>query len=380
MKVVETKIYLKFISWFILVSLLPLAILFILIRIFTPHVNLLENQEVFSAILIGVFVSIAFIFILSLIATRRLSKLITDPIQESAFDLSQVVEDLSNSVDNLSDISANNSEISEFLISSSKQQQAGLKSGNQAVASMARSLNNIVTKTKVSATQASDINKLASQSEDKSKIALDSLVSVKNLVTENQKLSHALEAYTKKVKNIAERVEVLADTAKFLSLNASIRANRASSGDNFSGLVSQIRELNTTSEQAANSIQSLVVEMQRQIEQARESSQSEWEETNKSIKVVGQTIMFLSKIAGNVKGLFDSIQDINKGVEKTHNEADNIKLMIGKLNKESKSLVKQTDDIAHIIFKQLVITKSLNKSSASLNKATKVLKNLVGKQ
>ena len=202
MKVVETKIYLKFISWFILVSLLPLAILFILIYIFSPQVNLLEDQEVVRAVLIAVFASLAFVFILSLIATRRLSRLITEPIQEAVLDLSKVVENLSKSIENLSDISENNSEISEFLISSSKQQQLGLKSGSVAVAGMVKSLNQIVGKTQSSAKHASDIDKLASQSESKSKLALDSLVSVKNLVTENQKLSQALDAYTKKVKNI----------------------------------------------------------------------------------------------------------------------------------------------------------------------------------
>ncbi|MBT4850322.1 methyl-accepting chemotaxis protein [Candidatus Parcubacteria bacterium] len=380
MKVVETKIYLKFISWFILVSLLPLAILFILIYIFSPQVNLLEDQEVVRAVLIAVFASLAFVFILSLIATRRLSRLITEPIQEAVLDLSKVVENLSKSIENLSDISENNSEISEFLISSSKQQQLGLKSGSVAVAGMVKSLNQIVGKTQSSAKHASDIDKLASQSESKSKLALDSLVSVKNLVTENQKLSQALDAYTKKVKNIAERVAVLADTAKFLSLNASIRANQSSSGDSFAGIVSQIRELNATSEQAAASIQSLVGDMQRQIEQVKESSQSEWEETNKSIKVVSQTIKFLSKIAGGIGIISQSINDINKSTEKTHQESDNIKTMIGNLNKESKSLVKQTDDIAQIIFKQLVVNKSLNKSSTSLNRATSTLNNLVGKQ
>ncbi len=378
-KITETKIYLKFIFWFLAVSLLPIVVLFALIYLFVPDTAILKEPELYKPILIGIFVSIAFVFLLSLLATRRLSKLITKPIQVSVEELSKVVEALLKSVQDLSEIGQNNSEISQFLLTSSQEQQKGLKTGTKAVAEMVQSLNKITRKTKASAKDATKIDELAGQSTKKSELALDSLVAVKQLATENQKLSQALDTYANHVKDIARRVEILADTAKFLSLNVSIEAGKTSFSEDFSSLVSQIRELNITSEQAANSIQSLAGNMQRQIKQAKESSVFEWEETNKSINIIAQTVKFLNKIIGNVSNISKSVQIINKETEETSSEADNINIMINDLNKESKSLVKRTDNIANIINKQLVVTRALNRSSEALNNVTDTLNNLVGK-
>lgn len=379
MKIVETKIYLKFISWFVLVSLLPLVILFVVIYFTDKNSSqLLGNPEILRSILLGIFISLAFVFFLSLLATRYLSKIVSHPIQASLKELMQVVDELSKSVQNLSDISQNDSDISQDLLASSQEQEAGLKSGQKAVSQIVKSLDEIATKAKDSAKSTASIDKLASDSGSKSQAALDSLVAVKNLVTENQKLSQALDNYAHKVTDIAKRVEVLAETAKFLGLNVSIEANKTAFGEQFSNLVSQIRELNITSQQAANSIQSLVSDMSRQIEQAKQSSVYEWQETNKSIQIVGQTIKFLNRIVGNVGSIAQSTDVISKQTDKTYQDADNINTMISALNKSVKSLVNNADDITKIIHKQLVVTRSLNKSSAALNKVTDNLNNLVG--
>ena len=380
MKVAETKIYLKFIFWFVAVSLLPIALLFLIIYGFSPDNSVLLDPGLQKTVLISVFISIALIFILSLIATRRLSNLITKPIQISVGELSKVVDDLFKSIQNLSDISQNNSELSQFLIDSSQTQQSGLKTGAKAVSEMVQSLDQIARKTKVSAQNTQKIDVLAAEGSAKSNVALDSLVVVKQLVTENQKLSQALDAYAFKVKDIAKHVEILADTAKFISLNVSIEANKTAFSENFSSLIAQIRELNITSEQAATSIQSLAGDMQRQIEQAKQSSVHEWQQTDKTIKVIGQTIKFLNGIVGNVGSVSKNIKVINQQADETHRDADSISFMIGDLNKEAKSLVKYIDDITKTIYKQLSVTKALNHSSAALNKVTDTLNDLVGKR
>lgn len=379
MKIVETKIYLRFISWFIVVSLLPIAALFVVTYIYNPKLINTILPFLTQTILIGLLVSLALVLLLSWLATRYLSGVITGPIQLVLQDLSKVVEALFKSVQDISQISQNNSELAEFLLTSSRGQQKGLNSGTKAVSEMLKSLNAIMRKTKTAAKNSQDIDDLAAESGGKTNKALDSLVAVKHLLTENQKLSQALDQYANQVKAVASRVEILADTAKFLSLNVSIRASKESFGEEFSGLVAQIRELNTTSKQAADSIQTLASDMQRQIKTAKESSIYEWEETGKTINIIGQTIKFLNKIVGKVANISQGIRVINQETEDTHQEADSINSMIVELSKDGKKLVKHTDDITGIINQELVIIRALNRSSESLHKVTDTLNNLVGK-
>lgn len=377
MKIAETKIYLKFLAWFLIVSLLPSFTLLFVIYTYYPDKSIWESSIVQRSTLLGVLISVAFVFLLSLVATRRLSKYITKPIQLSVAELSKVTESLLKSVSSLSNISEKNSEISKFLLDSSKEQKEGLDLGNSAVVGMVESLDKIVIKTKTSAADAKKIDSLAEDGKDKSELALESLSTIKHLVTENQKLSHALDIYTNRVQEVSKRMQVLAETAKFLSLNVSIEASKESFADEFSELVSQIRELNISTEQAAIGVNDLAIEMHDQIKQSRESSVYEAKEADKSIDIIGQTVKFLGSIANKVSNISGSVQVISKETKANYSEADNILNMIKDLNKKSKSLFDQTDEIAQIINQQSVVTKSLNSSSESLDKVTKNLNKLV---
>lgn len=378
MKLVETKIYLKFIVWFIGVALLPLVLLLISFYLAGQDKDILALSNLPTIVWIGVFCSLALVLLLSLLATRHLSKSITAPIQHSITELSQVVDLLLKSIQNLSTISQTNNQISQVLTITSQYQQVGLKNGGKALASMVLALNKISQKTELVTSDAVKTDKLAKEGATKSNKALASLAAVRNLLSEHQKLSQALQAYTNKVVDIAKRVGVVADTARFFSLNMSIEANKTALSEDFVDLVAQLRDLNMTSETAATSIQGLSEEMRRHIEQSKQSTVYEWQETNKSIETVVQTLNFFDKIIKNVASITENIQVINQESLGTYQKAGDISAMIKDLTKQSQLLVKQTDDIAKVIQNQLVITRSLNKSSLALNEVTDSLDNLVG--
>jgi len=380
-KVFETKIYLRFIAWFVIVALLPLASLFIVVYFFNNELFysiFSQTSETRVAILFATFISLALVLLVSLIATKLLAISITKPIKVSVLELSKVVGDLFKIIQNLSAISQNNSELSKSLLDSSQTQQQGLKTGSRAVLDMAKSLNQVAQKTQLAATKTHKIDELASDSDHKSKEALNSLVVVKQLLTENQKLSQALDQYAGDVKNVASRVVVLSETAKFLSLNVSIEASKSSFNEDFSDLVAQIRELNIISKQAAEAINTLASNMQRQIEQVSDSSDYQWQETNKTIRVVSATINFLGKIASNIVQISQNVQSIDQETQVTRQDSADISQMIKKLNTEAKFLVNHVDTVTQTINHQVVIIKSLNRSSAALNSVTTTLNDLVG--
>lgn len=378
MKLVETKIYLKFIVWFIGVALLPLVLLLLTFYLASNDRGVWILSNLPTIAWIGVLCSLALVLLLSLLATRYLSKVITAPVQHSVRELSSVVDLLLKSIQNLSIISQHNNQISQVLNITSQQQQLGVKNGSKALAGMVTALNKISQKTELITNDIIKTDKLAKEGADKSNKALASLAAVKNLLTENQKLSEALGDYTQKVVSIADRVAVVAETARFFSLNMSIEANKTALSEDFGDLVAQLRDLNNISEQAAQSIQSLSSDMRRHIDQSKQSAVFEWQETNKSINTVVQTLNFFDKIIKSVAQITDNIQVINKESSNTYKQSGDINNMIKDLGKQSQLLVKQTEDIAKVIQNQLVVTRSLNTSSLALNKVTDALDNLVG--
>ena len=97
MKIVETKIYLRFISWFIIVALFPLLSLFLAVYLYNPDLLLSAFAIVRDTILFAIFISLSLVLLLSLLATKILSQSITKPIQSSVLELSKVVDDSNHS-------------------------------------------------------------------------------------------------------------------------------------------------------------------------------------------------------------------------------------------------------------------------------------------
>lgn len=370
MKLAETKIYIKFISWFLANSFLPLIIFFSVIYFFP------NNQK---ALLISIFGILALVLILALVATRHLSGLVTTPIQSTVQELSKVVDQLSHSVQNLSDISQNNENIAAALLLNNREQQSGLSAGSRSVVSMVTSLNQISQKTKTASQDTAKIDNLASMGKVRAKEAVDSLAAIRHLVTEHQKLSTALDSYALKVQNISERLEALSANANFISLNAALEANKSKVSEDFISLVVQTRELNAFSQRLAGSIRDLAQDMQSQIKMSKQSSLYEIQETAKSAKVVDQTIQFLSKILGGIGSIAKNIKIIHQEAAGIHQRSDKINTMIKGLNKEAKSLVASSDNINQSIIQQTVVVRALQKSSMSLARATALLNDLVGR-
>ena len=378
MRIAETKIYIKFIAWFLFVAILPIIVLLVAILKSDPN-NSIFQQAVGNNLLASIFFTLALVFVLALIVARHFSKLITRPVQVSVTDLLKVVNTLTKSMDNLVAANKDNKEIAKFLVARAKQQQQGLKSGNKAVAEIVQSLDQISSKTDKTTQNAFGIDKLVDDSEQKAQSALSGLVVVKQLSTENQKLNAALDDYANKVQVVAQRVESMADVAKYLSLNATIEANKTVISDEFSGLVNQIRQLNIISQQAAVSIKDLMTDMQRQLKQNKEASAYELQETDKNIGIIGQTIQFLTKITNKTKKISQDIKIINNETKDTQKAADQVIKIITDLNIDSQSLVKEINQVNQVIDKQLWISRSLNRSFNTLHKAVDNLDKLVGK-
>ena len=380
MKLAETKIYIKFILWFISVAFLSILSFFAVIYLFTPNLIDLLSAGLWRGVIIGIFAALAIALLLSLLSTKYLANIVSDPVQRAIGKLFKVVDNLAKSVQNLSDISQNNSEVSQFLVVSSQEQRKGLTKGKRAVSGIVNSLQAISQKTQAVAKSISSLDDMASGSgQQKVSSALDNLKAVNNLVSEHQKLSHALGQYSQQVKDIDEQVNNISEVTELLSANLIIELHGKKSSKKLTGLISQIRELSDSSSKISTSVSQVSSDMQRQLKQSKDEAIFGQEDTKKSINTITQAVNFLTKIIGSVSNITQSVNVINQETTETQEEADNILLMINDLGKEAQSLVKHTDDIAIIINKQLVVNRALNRSSRELGDVTRSLNNLVGR-
>lgn len=378
MKLAETKIYIRFILWFIGVAFLSILSLFAVIYLFTPNFFDLLAAGLWRGVMIGALVALAMALLLSLLATKYLANIVSDPVKRAIGKLFKVSETLAKSVQNLSDISQNNSEVSQFLMVSSQEQRKGLTKGKRAVSGMVNSMQAISQKTKAIVKDISTLDDLATGSgKQKVASALDNLKAVKSLVSEHQKLSNALDDYTYQVKDIVVQIKNIAESTELISANLTIESHANKSSKKLTNLISQMRDVSDNSSKTADLVFKIANDMQRQLKQSKDEKIFGQEDTKKSINVITQAVNFLTKIIGSVSNITQSIQVVDQETAETQEDADNILSMIKDLGKEAQNLVKHTDDIAVIINKQLVVNRALNRSSGELGDVTRSLNNLI---
>ena len=274
----KNKNYFRFIIWFLTVALVTFGFgLSILWQAIQPHANLLSlasDQIILSFILI-----VCLVIILAIIAARYFRLSDNDLFAEQTSEIFKIINIFEKSLDTLSEINKDNADKISLLVTKVKQYQSTIKVNHRADVDIKNSIKRIGDKIDKTAQNTSIIDNLVKDSEQKSKSALDGLMSVKQLSTANQKLYFALDEYTEKVQIIAQRVESMADLARYLSLNATIEASKTTNSEEFSSLVNQIRQLNSVSQQAAISITGLTGDMQRQLKQTQQTSNNKLNET-----------------------------------------------------------------------------------------------------
>lgn len=103
------------------------------------------------------------------------------------------------------------------------------------------------------------------------------------------------------------------------------------------------------------------------------------QETEKSISVIGQSIKFLANITKRSREISTNIKIINKETVDTRQSANEVMVMLANLNKESKTIVKSSQEISVVVNKQILISQSLSRSFSTLQRVANSLGKLVEK-
>ncbi|MBT7553085.1 methyl-accepting chemotaxis protein [bacterium] len=372
----KNKNYFRFIIWFLTVALVTFGFgLSILWQAIQPHANLLSlasDQIILSFILI-----VCLVIILAIIAARYFRLSDNDLFAEQTSEIFKIINIFEKSLDTLSEINKDNADKISLLVTKVKQYQSTIKVNHRADVDIKNSIKRIGDKIDKTAQNTSIIDNLVKDSEQKSKSALDGLMSVKQLSTANQKLYFALDEYTEKVQIIAQRVESMADLARYLSLNATIEASKTTNSEEFSSLVNQIRQLNSVSQQAAISITGLTGDMQRQLKQTQQTSNNKLNETEKNITTVSQAINFLTKISNQTKQICKDIKIIDQESKDVRRAAQQIDDIIVDHGKGTQNLSKDIRQVSEAMKKQVYTVRILNRSFNSLQRVASRLNFLV---
>ncbi|MBT4349478.1 hypothetical protein HOD19_01710 [bacterium] len=377
MYISKNKIYWRFIAWFLIVALLTTAIILAIFwSVIAKDLNLFYLA--IDKIVLSLVFTIASVIILAIIAARKINLPNHGVVQEQIVEIRKIIKTFKKSLNNLSNINKDNKENIEVLSLNIKSCQTGFKVNNQTGTEIKSSIKQIANKINKTAQSTVMIDNLATNSENKSQSALDSLVVIKQLSTDNQKLYVALDAYTDKIQFIAQRVASMADLAHYLSLNTAVEAHKTADSEEFSSLVGQIRQLNSVGQQVAVNIQGLTEDMQRQLKQSQQRAVNKQGSADKNITTIGQTINFLTKISKQTKDICQDIKIIDQETKDVRQSIEKIDSTTTILDKDSKNLSKNINQVSNSVKKQVYAIGTLNRSFNNLQRVIDSLSSLLG--
>ncbi len=331
-------------------------------------VSTINNAEVVSRIydkqrdlIVAYLLAMAGILFVLYLFVRSISRIVVRPINASIVDLVKSSEKIKESIGTTEHIMATQVKVAESLSRNYRGQVQHIRAVDREIATISTSLADISKQTKAAAKNVQLIDSLAVQSQKEAQEARVGLQSIKRLTTAHEVLSQSLNRYSAQVDRIAAQVRKLAHATKYLSLNATIEANREPGSHSLSSIVSEVGRLSLLSRDASVQINELIRSIQTQLRESRETSAHEREEAQTSLSVVNRALLSLNKMSRDIMKIGASVRVIDRQVTRESESTKAIASHSNELTDEAKRTLKDAAKIDELTVqqKQSVRTNSL---------------------
>ncbi|WP_061996672.1 methyl-accepting chemotaxis protein [Clostridium sp. ATCC 25772] len=216
-----------------------------------------------------------------------------------------------------------------------------------------------------------DISSIASNSSDKMH-QLD--VSVNDISKSFKNFSTdiaSLGANVKKVNEITNLINNIADQTSLLALNAAIEAARAGeSGKGFAVVADEIRQLADQSKHSAEDINKIICGISKETEVIVENTDIMDDELNTQTEVIHSTIEVFNSIIQAINIVLPKVNDVSKSSDKINDGKNSILTMVENTSAVSEEVCASAEEISAASEEASAVTTEVSKATEKLRTMT----------
>ncbi|KXS43252.1 MAG: methyl-accepting chemotaxis protein [Candidatus Frackibacter sp. T328-2] len=268
--------------------------------------------------------------------------------------LRKLVNKIHHESSQVNDASEQLSSISEEVAETVQVQAVNLEDNFDLMQEIDNSVEETARQINMSTELTTETDSLASEGMDKANTIMNGMVEIDGTTTNLNSIIDNLNTKCKKISEVIQTIDDIAEQTNILALNASIEAARAGTkGQGFAVVADEIRELATNVKESTFSIGNLIEDLQSKSKQAVEYSNSNYQLVKKGMKLTEDTIGHFEKIENNVELIAEQMSEISDVAD---NQTERIK-----------DIVMKTKDVNEI-------TQNLSDSSEETTSSAEMLK------
>jgi len=249
----------------------------------------------------------------------------------------------------------------------SEKQASDIRDTQQLVRDMKSKLSNADDDSVLMSKQASDVLRIAGQSQDTMQATFTKMQMIKESSQNTNKVINHLNEQSDQINHITAMISAIADQTNLLALNAAIEAARAGeAGKGFAVVAEEIRKLATDSQNSANGISELISEIQKEIEAANQYTEKERLAINDGENAIEVTQNSFEEIMKHITQTVSGIDRLRIEIKSVNISGDDV---MGAVNSITAVMLESTEFIQEVnasTEEQTAVTEEISASSEHL--------------
>lgn len=209
--------------------------------------------------------------------------------------------------------------------------------------------------------------------------ATHQMSNINNEIHQTKDLVESLMSKSKNIESIADIIQHIATQTNLLSLNAAIEASKAGeNGKSFGVVASEIKKLSLQVEESSKSIISLVKTINEETAVMSDKITTNTMESEKGILLVSETGDAFNNILNSLNQQLNTINTLSESTNRLTNNFHKISNNIKEIQESSEYIVNSTETSADSIYKQHQSAKEMLEAATSLAEIAAKLNELIG--
>lgn len=203
---------------------------------------------------------------------------------------------------------------------------------------------------------------------------------ISSVVHESAEVIKGLESRSKEISDIVSVITDISEQTNLLALNAAIESARAGEhGKGFAVVAGEVRKLAEQSNQSAGKIESLIKEIQSETEKAVESMNEGVQEVKQGIFDVREANKSFEEILSTSRRISEEIQEVSAASEEMSASAEQIMASIENLSLISKKTAEHSKGVLAVTDEQVKTIERISEEFNLLNNTAEVLEESINR-
>ncbi len=299
-------------------------------------------------------------------------------IQDAAETVGEQSSEVTASAEEVESTSVGVAESVEEISAGTERQEGNLSTAAAELNDLSATVEEIASSTNEMAARAEGAVEMGTEGRTTAESAIDQMDRIESEMGDAVEEMSTLREEVRRIGEIVELIDEIADQTNILALNASIEAARAGeAGEGFAVVAREVKDLAEETAEATTEVENLIAGVETSTESVAEDMFAMEADIEEGRETVDETVETLESIVEEVSDANASIQSVNDATDEQANSTQEIVAMVDEVASVSEETASEAQNVSAAAEEQTAAIEQIARSAESLSTRSDELRSLV---